>query len=201
MLKKIIRWLVEKRIKRCYSREKDGKGGVNVINVVEKITNAVQLLQKYDIADTLPVDVEGICEKEGFTVNFVDLSRLEKEYKKAIYGVLYVHPDGKDIFVSERDIPERQRFTIAHELAHYYLHLGDNPPEQGSIISFRGERSRREHEADQFAAELLMPEDAVWGFVEEGRTPFISDFAQGFDVSKAAMRYRLDKLNLRYIDL
>ncbi|MCY3748600.1 MAG: ImmA/IrrE family metallo-endopeptidase [Chloroflexi bacterium] len=46
--------------------------------------------------------------------------------------------------------------SAAHELGHWVLHLGATPDAGG-----RGERRRREWEADRFALELLLPETLV----------------------------------------
>ncbi len=53
----------------------------------------------------------------------------------------------------------RRRFTIAHEIGHFVLHPGRLAPERGGAVN---EAWRlQEREADQFAAELLMPEALV----------------------------------------
>ena len=53
----------------------------------------------------------------------------------------------------------------------------------------------QEREADQFAAELLMPEPLVReAFIEQGGDP--SRLADRFDVSRQAMRNRLRHLGL-----
>lgn len=52
----------------------------------------------------------------------------------------------------------RDRFTIAHELGHYFLHY--LYPKKGEAMSFgRGARNRAETQANVFAASLLMPAD------------------------------------------
>ncbi len=61
----------------------------------------------------------------------------------------------------------RQRFTIAHELGHFFLHRASSTVfVDAAPIFFRDESSsngsqREEIEANAFAAELLMPEDAI----------------------------------------
>jgi len=149
----------------------------------------------------IPVDLDFICQEEGFNVYVEDLNEFEQQHGRVISGILFLSSGDKDIYVNHNDIPERRRFTIAHELAHYYLHHGEDNPEKGVIVSFRGERSTQEYEADQFAAELLMPEINIREYLRDMSVPFISNLALFFDVSKAAMRFRMDKLNLRYIDL
>jgi predicted transcriptional regulator len=50
----------------------------------------------------------------------------------------------------------RDRFTIAHELGHYFLHYLE-PKVEGRKDFGRGERNRGETQANVFAAALLMP--------------------------------------------
>lgn len=68
----------------------------------------------------------------------------------------------KVIVVNANDSALRQRFTIAHELAHYFLHLTD---EERNYVAFRDCRDTpkdgKEAEADYFASNLLMPENKV----------------------------------------
>lgn len=70
------------------------------------------------------------------------------------------------IVVNRAHAAVRQRFTIAHELGHLLLHRYTTPHADGRHIRFRDEESskgsvREEVEANQFAAELLMPEELV----------------------------------------
>ncbi|PWC05427.1 ImmA/IrrE family metallo-endopeptidase [Agromyces badenianii] len=52
----------------------------------------------------------------------------------------------------------RDRFTIAHELGHYFLHYLQ-PEETGERGFGRGSQSRAETQANYFAASLLMPSE------------------------------------------
>lgn len=91
----------------------------------------------------------------------------------------------------------RQRFTIAHEIAHYVLHRKKQSEFRDHTFARRNDdRSDMEREADQFAAELLMPEAEVRGSVDKGLRN-LNDLARHFDVSTLAMRYRLDNLGYR----
>lgn len=71
------------------------------------------------------------------------------------------------IVVNEAHASVRQRFTIAHELGHLLMHRYTTPHADGKfVMRFRNARSatgsdREEIEANQFAAELLMPERLV----------------------------------------
>jgi Zn-dependent peptidase ImmA (M78 family) len=72
--------------------------------------------------------------------------------------------DGSSVYaaVNARQHLHRQRFSLAHELGHYFLHRDggysdpitiDSPPEEEEF----GTKSPLESEADMFAGELLVP--------------------------------------------
>jgi Zn-dependent peptidase ImmA (M78 family) len=61
-----------------------------------------------------PVNVEQIAKHLGLKVVRVDLG-------DDISGLLISKGDSTTIAVQESDPPKRQRFTIAHEIAHFHL--------------------------------------------------------------------------------
>ena len=104
----------------------------------------------------------------------------------------------------------RQRFTIAHELAHYLLHVKKNRKSQLFIdrhLTFRrdgyssGGVDHEEVEANQLGAALLMPKSLVQQEVKRNDLDLddeeaISFLAKRFHVSAAAMTNRLSNLRL-----
>lgn len=80
----------------------------------------------------------------------------------------------------------RNRFTVAHELGHYFLHadMGRRPIRVG-----RGESDRVEWEANWFAAAFLMP---AWAFREQDRAMEgdLLGLATYFRVSRMAVEIR-----------
>lgn len=113
-----------------------------------------------------------------------------------------------NIFIDSKTNKNRQRFTFAHELGHRFLHE-DILKQKNLIIDEEGEYLFRddcydnisdgnkvlEEEANEFAGNLLMPEEKVrelWL-----KTQNIGLLAEAFDVSVAAMTYRIYKLNLK----
>lgn len=99
------------------------------------------------------------------------------------------------ITVNSLHHPHRQRFTIAHEICHYIKHI----PLQDEFhdeIFFRGNKfSPMEKEANKFAAELLMPEDAFRKCV--CLTNKVEDIARFFQVSSAAVVFRANELGYK----
>ena len=92
--------------------------------------------------------------------------------------------------VNSKQHPKRQRFTLAHELAHYILHkekIGDNLTDNAM---YRSKLSNVfERQANILASEILMPVNFVMQFIEENKS--VSEMASLFKVSEGAMRIRL----------
>jgi Zn-dependent peptidase ImmA (M78 family) len=124
---------------------------------------------------------------------------------KLISGAIMKNDDNDQysIYVAKQQHPNRQRFTIAHELGHYISFLKQSFSYQGLItnkgfedyaIMFRtyGDYSEAEAEANQIAAEMLMPTEKVKALID-GKTA-LEDMAELFFVSPIAMAIRLDRL-------
>jgi hypothetical protein len=98
-----------------------------------------------------------------------------------------------------RDVPGRRRFTVAHEVGHWFLHA--TAPEatpvycRTSEVQEQAERPSdpREREANRFAAELLMPEPVVR---ELAAHHGCATLAEQLAVSEVAMGWRLFNLGL-----
>lgn len=106
---------------------------------------------------------------------------------------------GYAIFVNGKHSVERRRFTIAHEIAHFILHtplIGDG------IFDDALYRSNQSHfietEANQMAADILMPLSLIKNEYEKGATS-IEKLAKIFNVSPAAMKIRAIPLKLEEI--
>jgi len=131
--------------------------------------------------------------------------RLGVEVRRAVMdddvsGALVKKP-GRDavILLNASDSHNRQRFTCGHELGHYYKRVNDGTAEF-EFVDRRDElastgTNAEEIYANQFAAELLMPERHVRRLHKQ--TPDIADLALRFGVSPEAMSYRLKNLQLR----
>jgi predicted transcriptional regulator len=102
--------------------------------------------------------------------------------------------DGHQIVLRGATSQQRRRFTIAHEVGHFVLHPQRLAPLRGGDPG-NAAWQQQEREADQFAAELLMPEELVReAVVRHG--PDAVRLADRFEVSRAAMQTRLSRLGL-----
>ncbi len=111
------------------------------------------------------------------------------------------------ITVNSNESSQRQRFTAAHELAHYLLHR-DMLAERGALSRHNDTlfdgidnpyppfRSSHEVEANRLAAEIIMPKDAVSAAYSRPADN-VQEVADKFGVSRRAMEIRLKILGLR----
>lgn len=140
------------------------------------------LLQDVAVPDMPPIDVYGLARRLGVRavhpVKQVEDGRLERAYGHT------------DIYVRADAPPARQRFTIAHELAHLLLlekHM--------TFVARRtgGGDAELERFCDVFAATLLMP---AWWIAErfEVRTHNLSTLRQVANQAQVSMSAALLRL-------
>lgn len=150
------------------------------------------------------VPVENIARQHGITI------RLD-EVDDDLSGFLYRDQGSGSaiIGVNKRHHENRRRFTIAHELGHYFLHQGekvhlDSDP-SGFVINLRGPlsktgESKDEKEANYFAAELLMPAKMIERDFENksldllNEDEYLGKLAKKYKVSIQALTFRLASL-------
>lgn len=117
-----------------------------------------------------------------------------------ISGQIKREESGYVIRVNRYELRERQRFTIAHELAHFMLHknLIDSSPDgiTDNVLYRSGAPDNTEYEANRLAAEIVMPGFHVKkAFFEDfNKIPTeeaIENLAERFQVSRSAMEVRL----------
>ncbi|MEJ1173130.1 ImmA/IrrE family metallo-endopeptidase [Agrobacterium sp. CMT1] len=118
---------------------------------------------------------------------------------KGISGEIRPDPDNVGnylIKVNRNDSARRQRFTVAHELAHYFLHRDQIGGGIEDDVLYRSKLSdAREAQANRLAADILMPEKLVDEWIDKARALKVEDvlgfLADKFNVSEAAMKIRL----------
>lgn len=165
---------------------------------------ALQVLESHDLLSA-PVKVREVAHALGAEIR-------QQPFDGDISGMLLRNGDKTLIGLNEGHSPSRQRFSIAHELGHLILHRGKPLFVDHTVrVNLRDSVSatgteREEVEANQFAAQLLMPEPLVRLAVEGARAAderltdamLVDDLAKDFEVSPQAMSFRL--INLGIID-
>lgn len=159
-------------------------------------SRATELLRQSGLMST-PVDIESIAHRLGAQVVYDDL-------EDDVSGFLLREKGVSTIAINKKHHPNRQRFTLAHECGHLFLHAqeGDRLWLDKTLF-FRDDSKTGDHfseiQANQFAAGLLMPEDLLT--TRLGETGPVSDvdvvrLALEFKVSERAMTVRLISLGL-----
>lgn len=161
--------------------------------ILEKIElKAEQLLNQLEVK-TIPVPVEDIAYSLKIKISRAPSSD---------FSGLLIRKDGHALIgVNSNEAPTRQRFTIAHELGHFFLH-----PLKDAFVDFRKELARgetrtpKERQADMFAAALLMPRKQLIRDVKKATKSGVTEevvtsLAREYAVSEEAMRYRLMNLS------
>jgi Zn-dependent peptidase ImmA (M78 family) len=171
---------------------------------VNEVARAVQdLLARTDVTGPA-IPVEEIARLAGAVISYQPFDSDD------ISGLLYRSADAAPVIgVNSTNAKVRQRFTIAHELGHLQLHKGHSLIlERQMHVNFRDATSattsnQEEVEANQFAAELLMPRsflEHALARVLAGRplpdATIVARLANRFEVSRQAMEFRLASLGL-----
>ena len=142
-----------------------------------------------DGQQTIPVDVWAIASALGIAVRTMPMPQ-DVSGKIMNKGG---SPATISIAINSSHHLNRQRFTLAHELAHYVLHR-DQITEVIDNPMFRADEhtmnSTEEHRANQLAANILMPASKINECKAQGVFhPKL--LAQNFGVSEEAMRIHI----------
>ena len=141
------------------------------------------------------ISEEGLVDVERFIEGLEGVKFKRTEIAKGISGILVRHDETSfSILVNVDEPSERQRFTAAHELGHYFLHwdllhVGGEIKDR-YILKAAGVSDEKEEDANQFAAAFLMPLDKVAEAMKSGKTN-VESLAKHFGVSVIAMGNRL----------
>ena len=190
-----------------------------------------QILVKYEYpSEAIPEILESL-KIQAIRLNFIEaypemFSIIERSDQE-LCGALYYSRDRDRIYILLHDavkdpvagfdvkFTEREKFTIMHELGHYFLEgiFKQNLDElyEGFIfyrdlVSTKG-TNKKEMNANHFAAEILVPEQLLTDFIQIYKTAsldprsdknLIASIAKRFGVSKTCMTIRLK--NLRFYE-
>lgn len=181
--------IIGKGLVRPNAEEIFGKDLIKQAAEEKKVTSGEELLKEYSIKN-FPFDVAAFATNElGILIKYDNLDN-------DISGKLSKEGNDYVITVEKRHPENRQRFTIAHELAHYFLHK-DLKEKFEDTIFFRGADSDTfEFQANLFAGDILMPKDEFLEQIRKGNSE-IENLAKYFGVSTLAIRVRAKQLDLQ----
>ncbi|EEW6222758.1 ImmA/IrrE family metallo-endopeptidase [Escherichia coli] len=134
----------------------------------------------------VPFDLEMFIAKLGIRLNKIIM-------ENDISGKLEKNENGVwEITVNALHHPRRQRFTLAHELGHYFLHRNQSNIFKDKSLYRGKEMTSMEYEANNFAGAILMPRDELVSFL--GRSSDIDLIADYFNVSALAAKIRVEMI-------
>lgn len=152
-------------------------------------------------------DIIGVSQEKGPVKLSQIAQSLAVEVKSAtlkpgISGEIRKKDDGSyRIRVNRHDPKKRQRFTVAHELAHFLLHrdkIGDGIEDDKLYRSTLSDSI--EHEANRLAADILMPKNLIDAAIDAAEEKGLGDkilfAADELNVSESAMAIRFEVLGL-----
>jgi len=159
---------------------------MDTINKKQLLERVLEYKNKYSI------DVIKLAN--GLGINIFHNSDIKKSAQ-----ISYDESDGSVKILVRKDEPfTRQRFSVAHELAHYVLHA--------DILKTNGSLHRNvkkvsediEKEADKLSAEILMPDSLVKSFIKKNRIDVskidkvdVQNISDSFKVSNYVTAIRL----------
>ncbi len=144
----------------------------------------------------------------GYTDSFEMMQKIAADKKidileaelSDISGALRMEEGRWRIYINRQDSPTRQLFTLAHELAHFFLHAnGKKEFVDGEFVMHRNDSEKDELEelqANEFAGSLVMPKQTIDQMLQ-GVQPTekqVLVLADTFHVSPLAMAMRLRTL-------
>ncbi|HAZ10787.1 MAG TPA: hypothetical protein DCY56_06760 [Candidatus Omnitrophica bacterium] len=157
-------------------------------------TKIAQKLISETKTDIPPVDLNKILSHVGINL-------LPYPFPEKVSAILLKESDMLVVGVNNAHHPNRQRFSIAHEIGHYLLgHYKDIFVDMSEISEGRFDASDSEHnkvqeqEANYFAGELLMPLFMLKRDFQKTRN--VEEVAKLYRVSKDALWIRLLKLKI-----
>lgn len=173
--------------------------------VQRAVREARAILKAYGVRKA-PVDIYGIAEQHADILE----ERMHDDISGMLIPAQHTLRAKRCTIIVNKGHPEvRRRFTVAHELGHLLLHDYRTPhADTGFKIRFRANREydasvSEEVEANQFAAEILMPTDILLARTEALDIEYvpapasneraIESLAREFKVSKQALQIRLSE--------
>jgi Zn-dependent peptidase ImmA (M78 family) len=153
-------------------------------------------VQRIARAFVASVDATNIRHDLSPYVTAADAKVVEEELGEGESGYTITAPNGTHVItINSLESPERQRFTVCHEIAHIILKL---PSSHSDVPSWSyAKRHPNEIACDTFAAELLMPYAQWLALVprEEPSAALIQNMADQFGASFPAAGSRFASLS------
>lgn len=171
------------------------KSNLNIDNM-EDISG--MLIEHYGVA-SIPIPIIDIMKDIGFNI-------YKHKLEDDLSGYIIINDELKNVTgtskivcVNELDNVGHQRFTVAHELAHYLFDYKENEPYFNTYKTTDNATNLPERRANKFAANLLMPKTFFideYNSIKNKDINILAYLADRFKVSSKAIEKRMEELKL-----
>ena len=145
----------------------------NLPNKRKAVEDAARKIREFlKISKGPIVNLVEVLERNGIIVHYL------KDTPEKFDGITLLTDKGQPIIFINESIPnDRKRFTIAHELGHFVLH----------IRTFQELERDEELEANQFASEFLLPQIEIMNSLNYLNLNSIANLKEYWLISKSAI--------------
>ena len=178
---------------------------------IKKYRNhSILLLEKFNLNDSFPINIDKLAKELNINV-------IYQELEPNVSGKISYNPLKNEtlIKINNQEHEFRQRFSLAHEIAHYIYDIDFNEFQEieDTITHFRAPSNNPiERRADKYAERLLMPANLFRAKTKElkeemfpntGKTigykniyKIVIKLSEDFRVSRPAIIFRLNSLKI-----
>jgi Zn-dependent peptidase ImmA (M78 family)/transcriptional regulator with XRE-family HTH domain len=128
-------------------------------------------------------DIATVLEDNGILIAPLDLGEMDG---LSTYSAEYNIPI---LYINKNRPADRIRMTLAHEACHYVCHFGKK-------INTNNEERDIEQEANEFASELLIPENEIRPQIGSLNLEKLGDLKRYWKVSMQAILYKAKKMKM-----
>jgi len=158
---------------------------------MNSVTPAERILLDLGISEPTEIDLDAIAWTRGAVVNYRGIDSCEATIVGSKRRAV--------ISVNNRRPPERQRFSLAHELGHWHHHRGRMLfCGNRDVANFGNDALNPERQADGFASDLILPNYMVDPRLRKMKRPTLAaarELAQEFCASLTATLFKMTVLN------
>jgi Zn-dependent peptidase ImmA (M78 family) len=153
------------------------------------VTHAERMLLDLGISDPKDIDLDAIAWTRGAVVNYRSLDRCEATIVGSKRRAV--------ISVNKWSSPERQRFSLGHELGHWHHHRGQFLFCTGrEIENYADDALNPERHADQFASDIILPNYMILPRLRKMKKPKLVDARELAEEFRASLTATLIKMTL-----
>jgi Zn-dependent peptidase ImmA (M78 family) len=143
------------------------------------------------ISEPKEIDLDATAWTKGAIVNYRPIDNCEATIVGSKRRAV--------ISVNSRSIPERRRFSLAHELGHWHYHRGRILfCGKNDVCNFANDALNPERQADSFASDLILPGFMIEPRLRKMKRPTLAaarELAEKFHASLTATLVKMTILN------